>query len=397
MTPTDLRPTIDRAQRNALIIGGLGLIALIIGMVLSPKTGFQSYLWAYIFWSGLTLGCLGIYLMHNVVGGNWGVVIRRFLESGIRTLPLIAVGIIPVIIGMYLGNLYIWTNPDYVKATTSVAVKHGYLSEWFFVLRLIGYFAIWFIWGFRLLRLSDEQDRTGDPERHIEGRMKRFSAPGLVLFVFTSSWAFIDWIMSLQPEWYSTIFPWWFTMGQVLLTFSFVVALLILFEKSKPFAGLISFQHYNDLANLMLCFTMLWAYMGFGQFLLVWAENLPDEIPWFLRRFSNGWGYLAFFIAIFHFFVPFLLLLMRFVTRNPKLLYWVCIWIIAIRIVDVFWVVIPSFAGRDRYLVITWTDVVAAIGIGGIWIALFLWHLKARPLLPLHDPRLGYQPLTSEA
>ena len=398
MTPTeDIRPTIERVQRGSIIIGVLGLIALIIGIVSSPRTGFQSYLWAYIFWSGLTLGCLGIYLMHNVVGGNWGVVIRRFLESGIRTLPLIFIGIIPILFAMYKGLLYIWTDPVFLSHSPSVAAKSGYLTPWFFVVRAVGYFAIWFFWGYRLLGLSAEQDRTGDPERVIEGRMKRFSAPGLVLFVFTSSWAFIDWIMSLEPEWYSTIFPWWFTMGQVLLTFSFVVALLILFSKTKPFAGILNFQHYNDLANLMLCFTMLWAYMGFGQFLLIWAENLPVEIPWFLRRFSNGWGYLAFFIAIFHFFVPFLLLLMRFVTRNAKMLYWVAIWIICIRVVDVFWVVIPSFAGRDRFLMITWTDVVAGIGLGGIWLGLYLWHLKSRSLLPLHDPRLGYHQLQSEA
>jgi len=398
MTPTqDLRPTIERIQRNALIVGALGLIALVIGIFLTPKAGLQSYLWAYIFWSGITLGCLGVYLLHNVVGGNWGVVIRRFLESGIRTLPLIFIGIIPVVIGMYMGFLYIWTKPEYLSAAASVAAKRGYLTPWFFVVRVIFYFAIWFLWGFRLLRLSDEQDRTGDPEQVIAGRMKRFSAPGLAIFVFTSSWAFIDWIMSLQPEWYSTIFPWWFTVGQVLLTFSFSVALLVLFSNSKPFAGILNFQHFNDLGNLMLCFTMLWAYMGFAQFLIIWAENLPEEIPWFLRRFSNGWGYLAFFIAIFHFCVPFFLLLMRFIKRNPKYIYWVAIWIIAIRLVDVFWVVIPSFEGRDKYLTIAWTDIVAAIGIGGIWIGFFMWNLKSRTLLPLHDPRLGYHELTSEA
>src|SRR5207249_10643853 len=160
-----LRPTIERIQRNALIVGVLGLIALVIGIFLAPKTGLQSYLWAYIFWSGITLGCLGVYLLHNVVGGNWGVVIRRFLESGIRTLPLIFIGIIPVVIGMYMGLLYIWTKPEYLSAAASVAAKRGYLTLWFFVVRVMFYFAIWFLWGFRLLRLSDEQDRTGDPEQ----------------------------------------------------------------------------------------------------------------------------------------------------------------------------------------------------------------------------------------
>ena len=133
----------------------------------------------------------------------------------------------------------------------------------------------------------------------------------------TTTLAFIDWIMSLEPDWYSTIYPWLFTVGEVLLTFAFMIALLVLFSKHEPFAAFVKTQHYHDLGNLMLAFTMLWAYMGLAQFLIIWAENLPDEIPWYIRRFSGGWGYMAWFISIFHFCVPFFLLLMRFVKKSP--------------------------------------------------------------------------------
>ena len=189
------------------------------------------------------------------------------------------------------------------------------------------YFIIWCFLGFRLLRMANEHDRTGDPSlfRRIKGR----SAPALLVFVLTTTLAFIDWIMSLEPTWYSTIYPWMFTVGEVLLTFAFMVALLVLMSRREPFASFVTAQHYHDIGNLMLAFTMLWAYMSFAQFLIIWAENLPDEIPWYIRRFSGGWGYIAFCIAIFHFCVPFFLLLMRFIKRNPNLLRAVAVWIIA--------------------------------------------------------------------
>src|SRR5260370_29745997 len=172
MPPTEsLRPAMDRLQRNCLAVGALGIIALIIGLFLKPEVAFQSYLWAYLFWFGITFGCLGIYLLHNVVGGNWGVVIRRFLESGIRMLPLAFIAILPILFAMSKGHLYIWTNDAYVKSHTLVAVKHGYLTPWFFVVRAVFSFLIWFLWGFCLLRMSADQDLTGDFDQVIDGLM----------------------------------------------------------------------------------------------------------------------------------------------------------------------------------------------------------------------------------
>jgi hypothetical protein len=384
VTPTDsLRPLMDRAQRNAMFVGIFALAVSLLGLG-NPAHFWQSYLFAYIFWAGLTLGCLGVFFLHNVVGGNWGVAIRRLVESGLKTLPLILLFAIPIFFA--LGAIYKWTDAGYVKEHFAVGHKAAYLNPTWFITRTLLYFAIWLSSGLLILRMANEHDRTGDPA--LFKRIKARSAPALLVFVLTTTLAFIDWIMSLEPDWYSTIYAWMFTVGEVLLTFSFLVAVLVLLSKREPFASFLTRQHYHDIGNLMLAFTMLWAYMSFAQFLIIWAENLPDEIPWYVRRFSGGWGYIAWTISIFHFFVPFFLLLLRFVKKNPSRLRTLAIWIIVMRILDVFWIVEPAF--RQRGLEVYWTDLVALIGLGGIWLAVFIWNLKSRPLLASQDPRDTY-------
>jgi hypothetical protein len=390
VTPSDtLRPQMDRAQRNALFVGLVALVISLVGLFMDAPHFWQSYLFAYVFWAGLTLGCVGIFFLHNVVGGNWGVAVRRLVEAGLKTLPLIVLFAIPIFFA--LGTLYKWTDAGYRAEHFATGHKAAYLNPTWFIIRTLLYFAIWGFSGYRILSMADEHDRTGDPAlfRRIKGR----SAPALLVFVVTTTLAFIDWIMSLEPDWYSTIYGWMYTVGQVLLTFSFLVAVLVLLSKREPFASFLTRQHYHDLGNLMLAFTMLWAYMSFAQFLIIWAENLPDEIPWYVRRFSGGWGYIAWTIAIFHFFVPFFLLLLRFVKKNPTRLRTLALWIILMKILDVFWIVEPAF--RQRGLEVSWTDPAALIGVGGVWLAVFIWNLKSRPLLPARDPRDTYSLLAT--
>lgn len=390
MTPSDtLRPQMDRVQRSCLFVGIVALAISVAGLFTDPTHFWQSYLFAFLFWAGLALGCMGVFFLHNVVGGNWGVAIRRFVEAGTRTLPLVAVFLIPLFFAMH--TLYTWTHADVRAHDFAVGHKAAYMNIPLFIVRAAVYFAIWFFFGFRILRMTNEHDRTGDPA--LFGRIKRFSAPALLIFVVSTTYAFVDWIMSAEPDWYSTIYPWMFTIGQVVLTFAFVIALLVLLSKREPFASFLTRQHYHDLGNLLLAFTMVWTYFSISQFLIIWAENLPDEIPWYVRRFSGGWGYIAFFIAIFHFCVPFFLLLMRFVKKNAGRLRALAIWMIIMRIVDVFWIVEPAY--RQRGFEIYWTDVVAPIGLGGIWLAFFIWNLKSRPLLANHDPRDTYSLLVT--
>jgi hypothetical protein len=385
MTPTDtIRPQLDRIQRNALLVGVIALAVTLVGAFLNAQHFWQSYLYAYIAISALAIGSLGIFLLHNVVGGNWGVAIRRFIESGLQTLPMFALLVIPIFFAT--GTLYKWTDATYRAEHFAVGHKAVYMNVPFFIGRSIFYFAVWIIVGGLILRMANEHDRTGDPAlfKKIKGR----SAPALLVFVLTTTYAFIDWIMSLEPDWYSTIYGWLFTVGEVLLTFAFMIALLVLLSKHEPFRDFVKTAHFHDLGNLMLAFTMLWAYMGLAQFLIIYAENLPDEIPWYIRRFTGGWGYLGWFISIFHFCVPFFLLLMRFVKKNPQRLRTLALWIIFVRMLDIFWFVAPAF--RQREFAVYWTDVTALLGIGGIWLAYFIFNLKKRPLLVPNDPRNTY-------
>jgi len=381
MMPTALGPRLDRLQRNALVIGVVAMAASFVGLFLDAQHFWQSYLYAYVAISALAIGSLGIFLLHNVAGGNWGVAIRRLIESGLQTLPLFALLIIPIFFAM--STLYKWTDVAYRAEHFAVGHKAAYMNVPWFIGRAVIYFSIWIFLGFRLLRMANEQERTCD--RALFTRIKNQSAPALVIYMLSTTCAFIDWVMSLEPDWYSTIYPWLFTVGEVLLTFSFMIALLVLLSKYEPFAGFIKKQHYHDLGNLMLAFTMLWAYMSFAQLLIMWAENLPDEIPWYIRRFSGGWGYVAWFISIFHFCVPFFLLLMRFVKKNPERLRMLAMWLILMRFVDIYWFVEPAF--RQRGLEVYWTDLAALVGMGGIWLWYFLRNLKARPMLVPHDPR----------
>jgi hypothetical protein len=385
VTPSNtLLPQMERVQKSALFVGVAALAVSLIGLFGNAAHFWQSYLFAFIFWAGLTLGCLGIFFLHNVVGGNWGVAIRRLVEAGLKTLPLIVLLAIPIFFA--LGTLYKWTDAGYRAEHFAVGHKAAYLNPTWFIIRTLLYFLIWIASGYRILAMANEHDRTGD--RALFKRIKARSAPALLVFVVTTTLAFIDWIMSLEPDWYSTIYGWMYTVGQVLLTFSFLVAVLVLLSKREPFVSFLTRQHYHDIGNLMLAFTMLWAYMSFAQFLIIWAENLPDEIPWYVRRFSGGWGYIAWTIAIFHFFVPFFLLLLRFVKKNPTRLRTLAIWIIIMKMLDVFWIVEPAF--RQRGLEVYWTDLVTLIGVGGVWLAVFIWNLKSRPLLASHDPRDTY-------
>jgi hypothetical protein len=379
----------ERVQRNVLFVGLVALLVSLIGLFMDPTHFWQSYLFAYIFWAGLALGCLGVFFLHNVVGGNWGVAIRRLMEAGLQTLWMFVLFAIPIFFA--LGFLYKWTDSSYRAEHFAVGHKAAYLNPTWFIIRTLLYFAIWLFSGLRILKMANEHDRTGDPA--LFKRIKARSAPALLVFVLTTTYAFIDWIMSLEPDWYSTIYGWMFTVGEVLLTFSFLVAVLVLLSKREPFASFLTRQHYHDIGNLMLAFTMLWAYMSFAQFLIIWAENLPDEIPWYVRRFSGGWGYIAWTISIFMFCVPFFLLLLRFVKKNPSRLRTLAIWIILMRMLDVFWIVAPAW--RQRGLEVYWTDLAALIGLGGIWLAYFIRNLKSRPLLASNDPRDTYSLLVT--
>lgn len=377
-----VHPRLDRIQHRSLIAGGVGLGLCLLGAFLNPEQFFHSYLVAYLFWTGIALGSFAIVMLHHLTGGGWGFVIRRLLEAGTRTLPLMAVLFVPLLFG--LPDLYVWARPAEVAGDALLQHKSAYLNVPFFLFRTVVYFAIWIGVTYFLNKWSVEQDRTAEPL--LTRRLQVLSGPGLVLYGLTATFASIDWAMSLEPHWFSTIYGVMFIVGQVLAALALMILMAVLLADREPLSNVVSPAYLVDLGNLLLAFVMFWAYMAFSQYIVIWSGNLPEEITWYLHRTTGGWQWIALFLIIFHFAVPFLLLLSRVTKRNVQMLSAVAGAVIVMRLVDLFWLVVPAF--HHTGVTIHWMDLVAPVGVGGIWMWFFIWQLKGRPLLPLHDPRL---------
>ena len=375
------QPDLRRVQLPALAAGVAGLAACAVGAYLDPGAFYQSYLFAYLFWFGIALGSLAILMLHHLVGGAWGFPIRRLLESAALTLPLLLVLFLPLLLG--LGELYEWARPDALAADSLLQHKSAYLNPTFFVARAAIYFAIWIGLAFFLNRWSLEQDRTDDPA--LARRMRDLSRFGLVLYMLTMTFAAIDWVMSIEPHWYSTIYGLIYVAGQGLAGFSVAIIVAALLSRREPLAGAVTPERFGDLGGLLLAFVMFWAYVALSQFLLIWSANLPEEVTWYVRRIQGGWSWVIIFVIAFQFVLPFLLLLARRVKRTIPALAGLAGLIMLVHLIDLFWLVVPPF--RQDGLSVHWLDLAAPIGIGGLWVAAFAWLLARRPLLPLHDPR----------
>jgi hypothetical protein len=373
---------IERTRRASLAAGLAGLLICAAGWIARPAQFYHSWLFAWFFWLGVALGCLAIVMLQHITGGAWGVVIRRLLESGSRTLPAMALLFLPLAFG--LRSLYPWARPEVVAADALLQHKAPYLNAPFFLARAALYFAVWCGLAWLLNRWSRRQDETGDPA--LERRFQGLSAAGLVLLVLTMTFASVDWLMSLEPHWFSTIYGILLMSGQGVSAFCLVIAAAVLLSRSGPLAGAIGTQHFHDLAKLLFSFILIWAYFALSQFLIVWSGNLPEEIPWYLRRLQGGWQYVGLAVIVLHFALPFGLLLSHRVKRNSGRLMAVALLVLAMRHVDLYWMVAPV-AGAGAWPV-HWLDLGAALGVGGLWIHLFTRQLVKLPLLPRRDPYL---------
>ena len=377
-----VRPVIERVQRRALVVGAIGLLAT-IGLGARDWTQFfHSYLLAFVYWMVFAMGCLAMLQLHHMTGGKWGLPIRRILEAGSRTIPVLTVLSIPILLGV--KKIYPWaSNPDMLGNEATGHFRKMWLQPGFFVVRAVVYFAVWNLLAYLLNKWSAEQDRTADVR--LKDRMSSLSAPGTVLWSLTWSWAMLDWVMSLEPKWYSSIYGMVFMVIACLTAVSFSVIMLRMLNDYEPLRESYDPPRLNDLGNFMLTFTLLWTYMSFSQFLIIWSGNLKQEIPWYKVRAFTPWGYVAAALLIFHFFVPFFILLQRRVKRRLERLSVLAFWMLFISLVDVYWLVVPAF--RSEGPRVSPLDIVALIGIGGIWVAAYMGQLKKMPLLPLHDPR----------
>ncbi|MBZ5537901.1 MAG: hypothetical protein LAO31_18250 [Acidobacteriia bacterium] len=379
---TSLQTGLERVELRALVVGAVALLLCGIGAYSRPDEFYQSYLFAFVFWMGISIGCTEVLMLHHLVGGDWGLAIRRLLESASRTLWVMLVLFVPILVG--LRHLYLWARPDEVLHSPELQQKSFYLNVPFFLVRMAVYFIVWLVYGQLLNKWSTEQDRTGAPA--IMRRLQSLSGPGIVIFGLTVTFAAIDLVMSLEPHWSSTIYGMMFIVGEVLSALSFVIVIAMILAEHKPFAAVTSPKSFHDLGNLLLTFVILWAYIAVAQLIIIWSGNLQDEIPWYLRRTAGGWGNVVLILAVFHFAVPFLLLLSRDVKRKARALGAVAFGVLIMQFIDTFWLIEPAL--RQKQFHVSWMDFAGAIGVGGLWIAFFAWQLKKRPLIPLRDPRV---------
>ncbi|MFY9574481.1 MAG: hypothetical protein WAV20_24025 [Blastocatellia bacterium] len=376
---------IDQFQRRALIVGLGGVALCILGAFFNLDQFFRSYLVAYVFWTGIALGCLAILMLQHMSGGAWGLVIRRALEAATRTFPLLAVLFLPIALGV--RSLYIWAQPlTDAPAALEHALTHKapYLNVPFFLARAVFYFGVWNLLTYFLNKWSLEQDRTG--QRSITTRLQGLSGPGLVLYGLTVSFASVDWMMSLEPQWFSTMYGILIMGGQGLSAMAFMIAVIVSLSEYEPLSEVIKPSHLHDLGKLMLAFLMLWAYFGFSQFLIIWSGNLPEEIPWYVRRLQTSWKWVGLALVVLQFALPFVLLLSRDLKRNAKRLVVIAVLILVMRLVDLLWMTGPEF--HESAFTIHWMDIIMPVGLGGLWLAYFAHQLKTRPLVPVRDPEL---------
>ena len=385
--PEDL----GRFRMIALGVGGIGTIACAIGLWLQPEQALRSWLLGFIFWGGITIGSIGIIMLQYLTGGAWGVVIRRVVEAASRTLPLVIVLFLPIAIGV--STLYEWTH----LPPTDYAMAH---RGWFMTpeswwLRSIGYFALLFGMMFILNKWSANQDKSADFEEAAGwlGKATAFSGPTMVIYALVVTFAVVDWVMMLDPHWFSTMWGLLFVAGWALSCFCFTAALLAYFSDKAPLNRVLGRRHFHDIGKLMLALVMVWAYFNFSQFLIIWSGNIPEETGWYIVRMKGVWGWIGIILVFLHFVFPFLLLLKRDTKRQARVLATIAIFILVMRLVDMFYLIGPnpridSLGLEKGAFVLSWMDIVAPIAIGGLWLAAFFSQLMKRPLVPVMDPFL---------
>ena len=370
-------------KQFGLIAGAIGLVLAVLGVLTQGLDRFfEAYLVAYTFWMGVILGSMALLMVQHLSGGVWGIVLRRPFEAAVRTLPFMTFLFLPIYFGMH--SLYEWTHEGIAERDPIIAAKALYLNTPFFVLRQVIYFAIWNLLGFLLTKWSQEHDRTGDPA--LLGKLSALSGAGLVIYFLTVTFAMVDWTMSVNPHWFSTIWGMLYIGGQGLSAFAFGIVVLVMLARVAPLNRVLTSHHFHDLGKFLFAFLMLWAYLQFSQFLIIWSANIPEEIPHYLNRWENSWKYLSIFIVVGHFMVPYALLLSRDLKRNYGKLQIIAAWILFARIADYWWHVAPEL--HKEGLTMGLLDVGLPLALGGIFISLFVAQLGGRPLLPVNDPQL---------
>lgn len=380
MPAPELGALLDRIQRWSVIVAIVAGIVCGVGAFLWTDQFLRSWLMAWLLFLGIALGSMSLEMLHFLTGGRWGFVIRPPMEAAARTLPLLALLFVPILAGMH--HLYPWADAARVAQDTVLQHKRPYLNVGFFVLRSILYFTIWIGAATLLTRWSEQQ---ANPSKYVG--IRALSAVGLILYVFTLTFASLDWAQSLTPHWYSTMFGFLFVAGYALTSMSFLICCLIVLSRYAPIRGVVTDNHLHDLGKLLLTFVMLWAYFSFSQLLIIWAGNLNNEVTWYVDRLKTSWQWVGLALVILQFLLPFLMLLSRPLKRHAPALLIVALLVLAMRQVDLFWLVMPNVFNHGFQIHLL--DIAAPLAIGSAWLTAFIWLLRRRPLLPVLDPNFA--------
>ncbi|MEO6656034.1 MAG: hypothetical protein ABIO36_08110 [Pyrinomonadaceae bacterium] len=382
---------LGRLRTLALGIGGIALIIWAAGAYFNTEQALRSWLLGFIFWGGISIGSLGVLMLQYLTGGAWGLVIRRIVEAGSRTLKVVALMFIPLAIGVYTHSFYEWTHLP--PTDHAIEARGIFLLPWFWIVRSVIYFSLWGLMVHLLNKWGAAQDKTTTVEesRLLLERASRFSGPTMVIYALVVTFAVVDWVMTLDPHWFSTMWGLLFVAGWALSCFCFVVVILAFLVDKGPMNGVLGKRHFHDLGKLMLALVMVWAYFNFSQFLIIWSGNLPEETTWYLTRWRGGWVYVAVSLILLHFAFPFLLLLKQDFKRRPVYLASIALFILFMRLVDMFYQIGPSYRVSPGVLeqgafFVSWLDFVGVISIGGIWLWWFFGELLKRPIVPVKDP-----------
>jgi hypothetical protein len=369
---------IARWQMPSLVIGILGLLAAFAGCVFSPDAAFRAYLSSYLFWFQIVAGALGILCLQYVTGGEWGILLRRPLGAAARTMIWMALLFVPIVLG--LKHIFPWTNEQAMHADETLEHKLWWLNDRRWIITAVIYFAIWVLWAWRIRVLSLKFYEDRSPFTDLARR--RWAGSGLPMIVLTLTLASVDWMMSLEPKWYSTMYGIIFIVSSGLAAFAFCTFFFSRLAHTPAMADILKPLHFRDMGNLMLTFVMLWAYTAFSEFLLIWYGNIKGEIPHYLNRQNGGWGFIAVAVVLFHFFLPFFLLLVRDIKDRPATIGVVAIIVLVMRYVGVIWFVKPSYSEHLTYSI--W-DLASLVGIGGVWLYFFIGQLKGQTIIPIHE------------
>lgn len=391
VTPADFAPPalINRWRTRGLVVGVLFSAVAIVWAFLDVKLFLRSYLVGFMFWLGITLGSLALLNLQYTTGGHWGALGRRFWEAATRTLPFMFLLWLPLVFGMY--KLFPWAN---MTADELVADRQRFwLNPRLFVVRGVIYFIVWWFWAWRLRRWSQVEERgEATPQRFVS--IQNFSGAGIVVYGLTITFASVDWVMSLNPMWWSTVWGMLFMVGECLTAFAFTIWLLARLSQTEPLAPIVKPEHFHDYGKLMFAFVVLWAYLSFSQWIIIWQGNITEEIRWYLDRAHGHWKLIAIALIFLHFVLPFSIMLSRSLKRQPRKLVVLATWIMIIRLVDLFWLVQPSFhdPGPPGEVLapigpaVVGFNIVNILAIGGLWVTLFCWYLSKRSLMPVNDP-----------